>query len=356
MLLRFSGKKTVIYNLHHDYFYDTFSAIEAELPSNIVCFYSFKRSNRLKRSLLSKGCKRLIPSDVSIAVPSNMFISAQVTGCDFPLRLFPTKKLQIYHGTGTSNLNQNISFLKRFDIHFSVGPQFDSFFSTSGIQNFYTVGYPKTDRLFNRYYSTEEIKSQYLIPERKMTLLYAPHWSKYSSIHAFGEEMIAALAALDITLLIRPHNYLFEQYSDENWYEKFSILEKRFPNVRFITDSDTQKFLLVSDAVITDVATTAGFECSLLEKPYFMYENRTWFESHPNAQPESDLAQCAIGFSTQNQILSLIQQYLDHAETLEKRLSVQKAEQKKLKENYLYNVGEASKRAAIIIEDEINRG
>lgn len=285
-----------------------------------------------------------------------MFITAQVNGCDFPLRQFPTKKLQIYHGTGTYSLNKSISFLKQFDVHFSIGPHHDNFFSTSGIPNFYTVGFPKTDRLFNHYYSIEEMRSQYQIPERKTTVLYAPHWSEFSSIHTLGEEMIAALAALDITLLIRPHNYLFEQYSDENWYEKLSLLEKRFANVRFITDSDTQKFFLLSDAVITDVGTTAGFECSLVEKPFFMYENNTWFDSHPNAQPESDLTQCAIGFSTQKQIVSLIQQYLDHEEPLKEKLSAQKVKQKKLKENYLYNAGDASKRAAIIIEEEINRG
>jgi len=335
---------------------DIKTELGAKLPSNIVCFYSFKRSDSLKKSLLGKGCKRLIPSDVSIAIPSHMFISAQVTGCDFPLRPFSTKKLQIYHGTGCYNLYKSTSFLKQFDMHFSIGPQYENFFSTSGIANFYTVGFPKTDRLFNHYYSIEDMKSQYQIPEGKTTVLYAPHWSETSSIHTFGEEMITALAALDITLLIRPHNYLFEQYSDENWYEKLTLLEKRFENVRFITDSDTQKFYLLSDAVITDVGTTAGFECSLVEKPLFMYENNTWFESRPNAQPESDIAQCAIGFSTKEQIVSLIQQFQDHAEPLKKRLSMQKIKQKKLKENYLYHAGDASQRAADIIEDEINHG
>ncbi len=354
--LKLGGKKVVIYNIHFDYFYDTFAVIESELSTKVQCYYSYDENRvDLKEFLQSKGCNNLIKNSISPFIYSDLFVAAEVTGPDFPFSIIKQKSLEIYHGTGVYNLYEKEVLLKRFDYHFAIGPQYINFFNDVAIDNYFKVGYPKTDKLFNGFYRRESICEEYSINDDRPIILYAPHWSEYSSIHAIGEQLINAVATLDVTVLIKVHNFIFTKYPDMNWRQRLQEIAKSSEGnrVKFVDESDTQKFYNISDMMITDVGTTAAVEYSLLKKPLFIYENQTWFLGREEMQPEWDVNQSAFLFKNCNQLVEKIDQIIHSDERCLQEIAIQQGEQEKIIENYFFNLTKASKVASEIIEREI---
>ncbi|MDY6916062.1 MAG: hypothetical protein SVM86_07090, partial [Candidatus Cloacimonadota bacterium] len=131
--LKLKGEKTIVYNLHYSYFYDIFKDIYLQLSTKYYVYFSYNTKNEeLKKYLLSQPevtYKKLIPNTISPFIPFNLFICAEITGPDFPIKILNTKKIQMYHGMGTYNLLSHIHVLKRFDIHFAMGKQHNEFFN-----------------------------------------------------------------------------------------------------------------------------------------------------------------------------------------------------------------------------------
>jgi len=353
-----SSKKTVVYNLHHDYFFDLFKDIcTALLKKEIMVYFSYDSKNSsLKQYLKDCGIPAhgIISNKISPFVPFDMFITAEVTGPDFPLRLLKTKKVQMYHGTGVYNLYQKTAVLSRFDVHFAIGPKFNEFIENKcSLKNrkpvIYNTGYPKTDRIF--LMPDLNLLKKYN-PESKKVVLYAPHWNESGSLHKFGEELICSLTDLDVVILIKAHNYLYSKYSFDNWIERFNELEKKFRNVKFATEADTQALYPLSDMMITDTGTTAGFEFSLLLKPLIVYRNDKWFEGNEFAEVEKTILEAAFTFSDIKGMKEIVSQTIvsgnDSAAIVR-----QKKLQKEMTDKYLYNPGHATEQAVQAVLNEL---
>ena len=197
---KFTNQKTIVYNLHYDYFFDIFHPIYDELKKkkNIKVYFSYLHDNLILKKYLLDNCDKhqLISNKISPFLPFSLFICAEITGPDFPLNLLKTRKLQIYHGNGISGFHNKIDVLQRFDAHFALGPNFnyffEAFFSDSYMPNIYNVGYPKMDLLLTKTKNTEKRREHYHSKKRP-TILYAPHWNPFGSLHYFQTKLIDEL-------------------------------------------------------------------------------------------------------------------------------------------------------------------
>jgi hypothetical protein len=358
-ILKLKGLKTVVYNMHQDYFFDLFKDIYKELGKNgVEVYFSIpENSDQLKEYLLIEGLvpeNHILSNEVSPFLPFNMFICAEVTGPDFPFKLFKkTKKIEIYHGTGVYNLYEKSDVLSRFDIHFAIGPQFREFLITAYEKfprehRIYDVGYPKTDRVFNE--PDMKLIRKYN-PDKKTVILYAPHWNRLGSIHAFKEEIIELLASFDTQVLIKPHNYLYTEFPDTDWKKIFADLEMNHSNIRFVNEADTQLMYPFTDIMVTDTGTTAAFEFSLLHKPLAVYREDLWFNKKEHIEIEKAIVDTAFCFTS----LKELKNVLNDLFSSEKNSNVedQKIKQKRMTQKYLYNIGNATETACKIILKEL---
>jgi CDP-glycerol glycerophosphotransferase (TagB/SpsB family) len=351
-----------VYNLHHDYFYDIFYPIAKALKkeSRIKVFYSYPFDDKsLKKYLMEKCIKnRLISNLYSPFLPFDLFICAEITSPDFPTKPLKTKKIQIYHGTGVYNLAKKSQTLRRFDIHFAVGPQYlpiiNKFYH--GIKKkpkIYKIGYPKLDALLKSTQEIAVLKNYYSLNNEKLTVLYAPHWNKFSSIHKFGEELIENLAKRNLNLLVKPHNYLFTKYPEQNWYRKLKKLSSQYINVKFVEQPNTQELYPLADIMITDTGTTNGLEFSILKKPLLLYFRNDWFNKNHNAEVERAICDTAICFQDIQELTSIVQKILDNNPPQKFKLQQQRHKQAELVNKYLYNLGNATTKAMLVIKNEL---
>lgn len=352
-----SSKKTVVFNIFHDYFYDIFKDIYQELLNRKVdVFFSYDVKNTELVSFLKNNgvpSSKIISNIISPFVPFDMFVTAEVRWPDFPFRLFKTRKVQIYHGTGVYNLYPKAEMLSHFDVHFAVGPHFREFIEKS-CNKFskpvvYNIGYPKTDRLFEKH--DHKIARKYC-QEGKKTILYAPHWNKLSSINIFEEKIIEKLKDIDAVILIKVHNYLLTEYREKNWKTRLKELDRKYLNVTFVTEADTQLLYPVSDIMITDTGTTAAFEFSLLHKPVIVYKNEDWFTGRNHVDVEREILDTAFTFSDLAEMKNLVTNIL-FSNNMKNRINEQVNLQKRMISKFLYNPGKATPAAVQALLNEL---
>ncbi|MBI3800070.1 MAG: CDP-glycerol glycerophosphotransferase family protein [Deltaproteobacteria bacterium] len=136
-----------------------------------------------------------------------------------------------------------------------------------------SVGFPFLDRLFGESESREEFsRSQGFDPARPL-VLFSPHWQTLNE-EGSGQrvrDVIAALRAANVNVLIRPHVCSLNRTMARNvdWRSKLLALsENRAVRVDF--NLDDIPALRHADAIVTDRSSRA-FNAMLLAKPVILY-------------------------------------------------------------------------------------
>jgi glycosyltransferase involved in cell wall biosynthesis len=131
------------------------------------------------------------------------------------------------------------------------------------------VGYPKVDCLVDGSLNRRAIQRSLGLDLSAPTVLYAPTWSPYSSLHSVGEEVITALARLGMNVIVKLHDRSCDQSArgagGVDWPAKVESLGRDWPVV-LAPDADASPYLFVSDAIVTDHS-SVGFEFMLLDRP-----------------------------------------------------------------------------------------
>jgi CDP-glycerol glycerophosphotransferase (TagB/SpsB family) len=100
-------------------------------------------------------------------------------------------------------------------------------------------------------------------------VLYAPTWTRFSSLNVMGEELVRRLVDAGLTVLVKLHDHSlnrnFESSGDVDWLGRLMpILAKG--RGRLITSGDASPWLVAADVLITDHS-SIGFEYFLLDRP-----------------------------------------------------------------------------------------
>jgi hypothetical protein len=131
------------------------------------------------------------------------------------------------------------------------------------------VGYPKVDCLVDGSLDRSAVLRRLGLDPAVPTVIYAPTWSPYSSLHAAGEGVIDGLAAEGLQVLVKLHDRSYDRArrgsGGIDWSARLARYD-RHPGIRVIRDADSGPCLAAADAMVSDHSSIA-FEYMLLDRP-----------------------------------------------------------------------------------------
>src|SRR5437762_12691248 len=101
------------------------------------------------------------------------------------------------------------------------------------------------------------------------TVLYAPTWTRFSSLNAMGEDVVRGLVDAGYRVLVKLHenslDRAFENSGGVDWVARLGPILARGDG-HFIRSADASPWLVAADVLITDHS-SIGFEYLLLDRP-----------------------------------------------------------------------------------------
>ncbi len=209
------------------------------------------------------------------------------------------------------------------------------------------VGYPKVDCLVDGSLDRQRIQRSLGLDPAAPTVLYAPTWSPYSSLHSMGVDVIKALGRLDMNVIVKLHDRSYDP--DErasgriDWYARLERISRE-RNVHVARGSDASPYLFVADALVTDHS-SVGFEFMLLDRPVIVIDCPQLIEkAHVAADKVSRLRRAAEVARSAAEVAAAVRRELTNPE----RLSSHRRE---IADELFYGAGGATARAVQCIYD-----
>lgn len=131
------------------------------------------------------------------------------------------------------------------------------------------VGMPKSDCLVDGSLDRDTILAANGLDPARPTVLYAPTWSRFSSLNAMGEAVVRDLLDAGHNVLVKLHENSFDPAlffsGGVDWAARLQplLLKERGLLIR---SSDASPWLAAADVLITDHS-SIGFEYLLLDRP-----------------------------------------------------------------------------------------
>lgn len=131
------------------------------------------------------------------------------------------------------------------------------------------IGMPRLDCLVDGSLQRDEILSSIGIDPSRKTVLYAPTWSRYSSVATMGEDIVKRLCAAGYAVIVKLHDR--SRQADDyhsggvDWGARLEPLLKACDGV-LASGSNSSTYLSAADVLITDHS-SVGFEYLLLDRP-----------------------------------------------------------------------------------------
>ena len=131
------------------------------------------------------------------------------------------------------------------------------------------IGMPKVDALVDGSLNRAAVLASLGLPADRPTVLYAPTWSPASSLNAIGQELIAALLATGVNVIVKLHDRSRDvrmRYSGGvDWVGTLEPVLRAGRGV-LAPGHDISPYLVAADLTITDHS-SAGFEFLLRDRP-----------------------------------------------------------------------------------------
>jgi hypothetical protein len=191
-----------------------------------------------------------------------------------------TARIQMFHGVGGKyGFDAPTESMRQWDRLFFVNERRLRNFVAAGAIDPESpaarlIGMPKVDCLVDGSLERNRMLRRFGLDPLLPTVLYAPTWSPASSLNRCGVDLIAALTARPLNLIVKLHDRSRDprpQYSGGiDWVARLSPLLDR-PTTRLATDANITPCLVAADVMITDHS-SAGFEYLLLDRPLVRIE------------------------------------------------------------------------------------
>jgi CDP-glycerol glycerophosphotransferase (TagB/SpsB family) len=128
---------------------------------------------------------------------------------------------------------------------------------------------PKSDCLVDGTLSRDAVLEANGIDPALKTVLYAPTWTRFSSLNVMGEEVVRGLIDAGYRVLVKLHDNSLDRALENSggvdWAARLKPILAR-GHGRLITSADASPWLVATDVLITDHS-SIGFEYLLLDRP-----------------------------------------------------------------------------------------
>jgi CDP-glycerol glycerophosphotransferase (TagB/SpsB family) len=173
---------------------------------------------------------------------------------------------QLYDRPGSSMRHwDRLFFINRRRLHNYIA----SGAIESGSSAIRLVGMPKSDCLVDGSLSRDGVLEANGMDPRSTTVLYAPTWTRFSSLNAMGEDVVGGLIDAGYKVLVKLHenslDRAFENSGGVDWVGRLEPILARGDG-HLIRSADASPWLVAADVLITDHS-SIGFEYLLLDRP-----------------------------------------------------------------------------------------
>jgi hypothetical protein len=162
------------------------------------------------------------------------------------------------------------------------------------------IGYPKVDCLVDGSLDRRTIQRSLGLEPSAPTVLYAPTWSPYSSLHSMGTDVIEALGRLGVNVIVKLHDRSYDQgvraSGGVDWRARLEWI-CRHEHLHLAQDADASPYLFVADVLVTDHS-SVGFEFMLLDRPVVVIDCPTLIEKARVSRDKVRLLQSAAAVVT----------------------------------------------------------
>jgi hypothetical protein len=188
-----------------------------------------------------------------------------------------TRRVQMFHGVAGKFRREYDSpdrSMRQWDRLFFINRRrLQNFIASGAIDRDSTairlVGMPKIDCLVDGSLRREQVLAALGIDPAATTVMYAPTWTRFSSLNAMGEELVRALVAAGYTVLVKLHDLSLDpavvNSGGIDWRARLAPILARGRG-HFITAGDATRWLAAADVLVTDHS-SIGFEYLLLDRP-----------------------------------------------------------------------------------------
>lgn len=136
------------------------------------------------------------------------------------------------------------------------------------------VGYPKLDRLVSGAIDGRAVRESLHLDPARATSLYAPTFSRASSLHLAGEAIIQSLANAGLNVIVKLHDRSLDtdpRYTEGiDWRQRMTARDEP-GRIRFVEGPDASPYLAAADILVTDHS-SVGFEYLVLDRPVLLFD------------------------------------------------------------------------------------
>ena len=187
-------------------------------------------------------------------------------------------RVQMFHGVAgkwSHIYDRPASSMRQWDRLFFINRRrLDNYLASGAIDQhspaIRLVGMPKSDCLVDGTLTRDGVLTANALDRACPTVLYAPTWTRHSSLNAMGEEVVRGLVDAGYRVFVKLHDNSLDRNAVMNsggidWVGRLEpILAKGRGHL--IRASDASPWLVASDVLITDHS-SIGFEYLLRDRP-----------------------------------------------------------------------------------------
>ena len=186
-----------------------------------------------------------------------------------------TCRIQVFHGVGGKyGFDAPDTSMRAWDRIFFVNERrLCNFIRAGSIEAdspaIRLVGLPKVDAIVNGAWTRDGVLESLGLDPARATVLYAPTWSPASSLNRLGVELVRALLATGVNVIVKLHDRSCDRRAFYSGGVDWSaVMEPVLTGTRGVLahGSDVSPYLVGSDVMITDHS-SAGFEYLLRDRP-----------------------------------------------------------------------------------------
>jgi hypothetical protein len=226
------------------------------------------------------------PADVPVVSPRAAMMNRfdAYVAADFVWATLPrgTCRVQMFHGVAgkfSTEYDRPATSMRHWDRLFFINRRRLKNFIASGAVDgdsaaIRLVGMPKSDCLVDGSLERDAVLASHGMDPARRTVLYAPTWTRFSSLVAMGEEIVSGLVDAGYRVLVKLHDKSldpsFENSGGVDWVRRLEPALARGEG-HLIRAADASPWLVAADVLITDHS-SIGFEYLLLDRPLIRIE------------------------------------------------------------------------------------